>query len=50
MEPTYTFFYNTQNLNLKKNLFFFEILNLQKFVCLKKMTPKSQAKNKTPFT
>ena len=32
---------------LKKKL---EILNLQKFVCLKKMTSKSQAKNETPFT
>ena len=28
---------------------FFEILNPEKFVCLKKITPKSQAKNKTLF-
>ena len=46
-EPTYTFFYDTQNLNLK--IFFFKILIFSKICMPKNMTPKSQAKNKTPF-
>ena len=47
-EPTYTFFYDTQNLNLKKKIF--RNLISQKIWMPKKMTPKSQAKNKTPIS
>ena len=32
-----------------KKKFFFEISDLEKSVCLKKMTPKSQANNKILF-
>ena len=45
-EPTH-FSVKPENLNFKKN--FFRNLKILKFSMLKKMTPKSQAKNKTPF-
>ena len=48
--PNLYIFYDTQNLNF----FFKKIRNLREKklkICMpKKMTPKSQAKNKTPFT
>ena len=35
--------------SMTPKFFFVEILNLKKSVCLKKMMPKCQAKNKTLF-